>query len=245
MRNDDPHPAADHVVEFEPNTEISLQVPGGVRTTVRLLGDVPDQYIVLRGSGLGGLRFSYGDTVILRYLHAGVVCAFPALVLTMTVAPEHLLFVSYPRADRVRKHPLRSAERLACTLPCRLTHAGVTRAGLVVDLSETGCQCLLRSDAPAADALATATAEAPEVSLQLSVLDEPRQATVAGTVRRNSSGERCLRLGIEFAPRQADLFARMTALLSMAADAQVDHLFDATRAAQGRPHSPSAGAERV
>jgi hypothetical protein len=208
--------AVEPALEIDPDTEVSLQVPGGARTSVRLLGRVPGKYFVLRGSGLRGLRFNYGDSVILRYLHAGVVCAFRTFSLKMTSVPEHLLFVSYPRPQMVRQHSLRSAQRITCTLPARLTLNGVTGTGLVVDLSETGCQYVLPLDVSGANELAEVAGSGQDVELRLlSFSDEPPELALAGKIRRSLGADRRLCLGIEFEQPQAAVYARLADFLSL------------------------------
>jgi hypothetical protein len=211
-----PDHATAPVLEIDPDTELSLQVPGGVRTSVRLLGRVPGKYLVLRGSGLQGLRFSYGDSVILRYLHAGVVCAFRTFSLKMTNVPEPLLFVSYPRPQMVRQHSLRSAQRITCTLPARLMLKGLASTGVVVDLSATGCQYVLPLAASGANELAEAAGSGQDVELRLlSFLDEPPELALAGKIRRSIGVDRRLRLGIEFEQPQAAAYAYMAGLLGL------------------------------
>jgi hypothetical protein len=207
-------------IQIAPDTEVRLQTPGGTRAALQLLGKVEGQYLVLRiirPKSFDTLGFSYGDTVILRYLHAGVVYAFRTLVLNAVHAPEGLLFVAYPQAHAVQHHPLRASDRLPCSLPVNLTLGDTASAALVVDLSQSGCQCVLppSADAGAEDSLENLVAQ--RVQLQLHGLGEG-ELTLAGAVRRHVIGERSQRLGVEFDEPQADFFSRVANLLRLAAD---------------------------
>jgi hypothetical protein len=213
-------PPAKPVIHIAPDTEVRLQAPGGTRAALQLLGKVEGQYLVLRiirPKSFDTLGFSYGDTVILRYLHAGVVYAFRTLVLNAVHAPESLLFVAYPQAHAVQHHPLRASDRLPCSLPVSLILGSTVSTALVVDLSQSGCQCVFPLSSDAADEGTPDELAGQEVRLQLYGFGDEGLA-LTGTVRRSAVGGQSLRLGIEFDEPQADFFSRVADLLRLAAD---------------------------
>lgn len=198
-----------------PGTKISLEAAGGNRVNVSLLGMVANSYVVLREvpaqSGLMDFNLIYGDKVILRFLHEGTATGFRSYVLNMVKEPERLLFVAYP--SEIQRSALRRADRIKCALPAQMAMNGELYAGMLADISETGCQCVLRrGDLPDleddADLIET------QVDVAAPGLDG-EMIELSGTVQRVLKDERRLRLGIRFDEAKAELFKELNEAFSL------------------------------
>jgi c-di-GMP-binding flagellar brake protein YcgR len=199
-------------VNLLPGAAISLQSAGGARVNVRLLGVVQDAYIALRDvparHGLMEFSLGYGESVVVRYLHEGAAVGFRSYVLNSLREPERLLFVAYPR--EIQQHALRQADRIRCTFPCQLSVGSEVAAAVMVDLSETGCQCAIRRRAGMTFGSETLLGE--PVVVQLVRLDG-EQTSLRGVVRRAVEDEQAIRVGIQFESAQPALFAEMADVL--------------------------------
>jgi c-di-GMP-binding flagellar brake protein YcgR len=189
-----------------PGTTISLEAAGGARLPVRLLGVVSGSYLALRDvpARHGNMDFTlnYGEKVVLRYLHEGTVTGFRSYVLNMVKEPERLLFVAYP--SEVQHYALRRADRIKCTLPSQLFVRGAQYRAVIADLSETGCQCIIRRHAD------QGLEDGHELMGEAVELDAPgldaTQIQLDGTIRRVSADPQALRVGIQFNTPQTALF---------------------------------------
>ncbi len=216
MHIEETAPNPQGLLEIALDAEVSVQLRGGNRIPTRLLGKLAAQYLVLRGNrgSLDGIKLDYGESVIVRYLHEGVVYAFRSFVLHMALKPEKLIFLAYPQAG-LQRHSLRQAQRLACTLPCRINLDEEPRLGLLVDLSATGCQVVLPNEEGHDAAQHAERVLLQEVDLQVADVDGEGAVNVAGTIRRSEADERRLRIGIEFSRPQVDFFQRIAHLLRL------------------------------
>lgn len=201
-----------------PGTKISLETAGGNRVNVSLLGIVANAYVVLRElpvrSGLMDFSLRYGEQVVLRFLHEGTATGFRSYVLNMVREPERLLFVAYP--VEVQRLPLRQADRVKCTLPAQIALNGELFVGILADMSETGCQYVLRnSDLAELDE----GVDLIEVEVDISAPGmDGDMVGLSGTVQRAMRDERRLRLGIQFEERQSELFNGLKAAISLLED---------------------------
>lgn len=192
-----------------PGTKISLEAAGGNRVNVSLLGMVANSYVVLREvpaqHGLMDFNLIYGDKVILRYLHEGTATGFRSYVLNMVREPERLLFVAYP--SEIQRSALRRADRVRCALPAQIALDGELFTGMLADISETGCQCVLRrSD------LSELDDDTDLMELQVDVAApglDGEMIELSGTVQRVLKDERRLRLGIRFDEARPALFSEL------------------------------------
>lgn len=195
-------------MKIRPETKAILEAAAGAKVSARLLGSVDGAYLVLRElpATYGNMDFilRYGEQVVLRFLQEGTIIGFRTYVLNMVKEPERLLFVAYPK--EVQRYALRRADRIKCTLPCQLYVLGVQLPGIVADLSETGCQCVIRrrpeleQDWGDCQELAGEPVEIEAVGLNKDMLQ------LFGTVRRVVVDEQALRLGIQFEVFQTELF---------------------------------------
>lgn len=203
------------IMNILPGTKISLETVGGNRVNVTLLGMVANAYVVLREvparSGLMDFSLNYGEQVVLRFLHEGTATGFRSYVLNMVREPERLLFVAYP--TEIQRLPLRRADRVKCTLPAQIALNGELFIGVLADMSETGCQYVLRnSDLTELDD----GVDLIEVEVDISAPGmDGEMVGLSGTVQRALRDERRLRLGIQFEERQSELFNELKDALNL------------------------------
>ncbi len=84
-----------------------------------------------------------GDTLRVKYVCSDDVFGFDTRVLTMIKDPDRLLFLEYP--DEVESCNIRSRPRIECYLPVEvvLEDDVTTRKGVVLNINERGCMCLV------------------------------------------------------------------------------------------------------
>lgn len=117
------------------------------RTSAVVLGYDPDQFLILKllGQKIHELsKLFKGNTVILRYIHEGVVYGFECQSLGSVTTPERLLFANYPTivaTQNLRQHP-----RQKCALPATVVIEEQEYPAACLDLSKGGAQ--LRFVAP-------------------------------------------------------------------------------------------------
>lgn len=192
-----------------PGAAVQVQLGRGPRLGVRLLALVPEQYLLFHGLSRE-LMTQYapntGDSLLVRYFYEGTAYAFRSYLLNVVQTPEPLLFVAYPRV--VELCAMRAAERVACTLPCRLRLAGPVCNALLVDISLGGARVTVR---PAGDWSAASFTKAVgrRVELGVQVPEQEGCAWVGGIVRRADRDGRRVSLGLQFEDSQEALFQQL------------------------------------
>ncbi|MEA5090158.1 flagellar brake protein [Solidesulfovibrio sp.] len=84
--------------------------------------------------------------VIARYLHEGTVIGFSAKVIKWIQVPFPLIFLTYP--PRLESMDLRRHKRVSCCFPGQARLGEASLAGMVLDLSLSGCQFSTIVDGP-------------------------------------------------------------------------------------------------
>jgi len=194
----------------------SLQITGpnsGMRIKAKLAGMVKDRCLIVQAVGLEGsgrLRrlFSYGDPLLVRYLHDGVIFGFRTFVSGTVVEPLPLVFLNWP--ERVEAHSVRQSRRLDTFIPCHLKLQGTGHDASIIDISAGGCQVVLVRSAGVA---APDPEHAPQVELRIPTTDEETPRQIEGVVRRCHADQSRIELGIQFQTEQLALYQKLTALL--------------------------------
>lgn len=188
------------------------------RVRAEVLGAVPDAYIALRyvyGSPksrtLGFLNLRAEDSLILRFMHEGVVYGFRTAVSRLVTDPDYLVFVRYPRF--IEQVSVRRERRMSCRMPCLVTlDSGVARPGLMLDVSSAGCRVIAQ--------LNQAEAVPPEgfpVTVTLALPDQAEPLHAVGEVRRLTGDEEGRgALGIAFNHEQRKLCSALERYLWLA-----------------------------
>lgn len=194
----------------------TVQITGptsGIRIKASLAGMVKGRCLILQIAGVessGDLRrlFSYGDALLVRYLHEGVIFGFRTFVSGTVVEPLPLVFLNWP--ERIEAHSVRQSRRLDTFIPCSLNLQGERHEASIVDISAGGCQVVvLRSTGIAVPD----PEQAPPVQLHIPSASEAEPRQMEGTVRRCHADPARLELGIQFQEEQVALYEQLTALL--------------------------------
>jgi hypothetical protein len=91
-----------------------------------------------------------GHAVTGLFFAAGTAVGFQSTITALLKKPAWLLFVKYPSSlEKIRN--LRSSNRVECNLPCTLLALFNLKqySGTIVDITASGCKCLLTSIPPA------------------------------------------------------------------------------------------------
>lgn len=90
-------------------------------------------------------------SIIIRYLFKGSVYGFRSSVLNAISIPSALLFVTYP--ELIEGFNFRANPRFECILPAEATFGSKTFETVIVDISQDGCRCVIKTDSLDKDAL--------------------------------------------------------------------------------------------
>ncbi len=142
-----------------PGTKMLLEVAGyDEKLPTVCVGHVRGRFVIVQmpghaESGRDALfqMLAPDNATIVRYLHEGTVVGFPARIIKWIQLPFPLLFLTYPA--RLESHDLRKHRRISCCLPGRARIRDAAAAGMILDLSLSGCQfSVLRDEqVPAVD----------------------------------------------------------------------------------------------
>ncbi len=113
---------------------------GDPRFKCRYLGMKPGEFLILQMPGVPGLREKLISrcNLILRFLISGKIYGFRSTVLSHTLRPAPLLFISFPSA--LETVNLRKSERIETFIECEAEIDDQIVRGVVLDLSAEGCK---------------------------------------------------------------------------------------------------------
>lgn len=189
-----------HRLAIELGTEVLIESPrvaGKLKSA--LVGMIPNQCLILRApelSQIGPLHtlFPDGESIVARYLYEGTVFGFRSSVLGTIIDPVHLIFLSSPSS--VQEHNIRASQRLDCFIPCLVGVYGKEGEGTILDISKTGCQCLVRTGTIGDVALEVGKNTAASLRFRLPGVEQDER--IQGHVRRAMRDELRVSLGISF-----------------------------------------------
>lgn len=129
-------------------TQLQIKV-GGVEERLKsvLIGMEVDEYLVMIApvsTTFGSItqKFYEGNKITVQYLHGGTVFGFYSKIIGAINSPRKLLFVEYPNS--VEKRNVRTSKRVDCLLPATIEIHKKAHRGVIRDISEGGCLCLIR-----------------------------------------------------------------------------------------------------
>ncbi|HKJ09481.1 MAG TPA: flagellar brake protein [Gammaproteobacteria bacterium] len=186
----------DKGVRIEPGTAVQIEIDGvATRLQSTVVGISPGRFLIvtLPNSNVSIQSKLYrGNAVVLRYLYEGSAIAFQSTLLAATSEPAKLLFLGCPKV--VAERSLRAEHRIDCRLPARLSANDQECPAIVLDLSMTGVNCVLR---PAGDCPSTPARDA-AVMLHLQLPGYGGELPLQGTVRGSGEDRDPAGIGIEF-----------------------------------------------
>lgn len=199
LANDTVEPTLDipNAIQIDTGVTVQLHFHGDdARHHGTVVGMDPDRFLIVKlhdSTMLDLSKLFQGNSVIVRYLHNGVVHGFESQSRGHITSPDRLLFVSYPVI--VATQELRRQKRTACLLPATMRHADNEAVGRLCDLSVAGA--LFNIALPDADASFPENQTEFELEFLLPGSAEPlaTQATVRNQNRQDRPG---YSLGVEF-----------------------------------------------
>jgi hypothetical protein len=175
--------------------------PAGLdyRLTTHVVGMEPRSYLIVRLSSLGMdahhvYPHLYKDNEIKLFIaNEGMLLGYRSAILAFNAAPYRHLYIAYPNEGE--SFTLREHDRYQCHLPAVLQGQGHNLAGMVIDVSMSGCRVCL--DPPEED-----TSFAPAVGnptrLTFSLLSRDNAGSVDCEVRNVGRAKGKLVLGLRF-----------------------------------------------
>ncbi len=129
-------------------TQLQIKI-GGVEERLKsvLVGMEVDEYLVMiapvsKTFGSITQKFYEGNKITVQYLHGGTVFGFYSKIIGAINSPRKLLFVEYPNS--VERRHVRASKRVDCLLPATIEIHKKAHKGVIRDISEGGCLCLIR-----------------------------------------------------------------------------------------------------
>ncbi|MGE4538857.1 MAG: flagellar brake protein [Desulfovibrio sp.] len=189
-----------------PGTKVLLEIAGlEEKLATTCVGHQRGRFVIVQMPSItetsrdGLYPMLYPDnTVIARYLHEGSVVGFSSRLIKYIQIPFPLIFLTYP--TNLESRDLRKHKRIACCLPGYMKHGDVTVAGLLRDVSISGCQFSFPREAaaqqPAIDAL---------VELSCELIGSNAKATLPCAVKRVLPSARRVDLGLKFREVPSDI----------------------------------------
>lgn len=149
------------------------------------------------------------NTVIVRYLHEGLVVGFSARVIKYIQVPFPLLFLTAPR--RLESHALRKHKRVSCCLPGNIRLGDAVIPGMLTDVSISGCQFSFPYEGPAPDLPIDAA-----VDLTCDLLASNDNGTLHCIVKRAATSANKMDIGLKFKAMSEPARESLTAYLDIA-----------------------------
>ncbi|EHJ49417.1 type IV pilus assembly PilZ [Solidesulfovibrio carbinoliphilus subsp. oakridgensis] len=181
-----------------PGTKMLLEVAGyGDKLATACVGHARGRFVVVQmpGQADSGRDALYqmlapDNAAIVRYLHEGTVVGFSARIIKWIQVPFPLVFLTYPA--RLESHDLRRHPRVSCCLPGKAGLGGAAVAGMILDLSLSGCQFSVLHDEKT-----PAVAIDDKVGLSCALFGAPSPELSCSVKRVALSGRR-LEIGLKF-----------------------------------------------
>jgi len=184
-------------ISVELGTQMQLEfesIKGRFNSTV--VGMDPPAYLILKPSGDASrvaAKLYKGNTVVVRYIHAGSVYGFQSTTLGTIAEPVRLVFIAYPKI--VAEHNIRTDKRIECVLPATVTVGEEALEAVILDVSQGGCRLSL-SEPPADSGIRVGS----ELAIAFALPGIEGRLEVEGKVRNVRQDERGLELGVQFEP---------------------------------------------
>lgn len=175
-----------------------------------MVGMMQNQYLIVdmpKGGPAVKNKFFEGNTVLVRYLHAGAIFAFESHVLGVVEKPVRLVFLSYPQI--VSRQELRQEERMECYLNAAADLGqGQLVNGAILDISPSGCRFAGKvKSRPSVEVGA-------EVVVGIKLGDGEKARRCPGTLRSLSQSNGMMIMGVQFQDLDEDSHVRIRTLVA-------------------------------
>ncbi|MFZ5811548.1 MAG: flagellar brake protein [Thermodesulfobacteriota bacterium] len=185
-------------MNIEMGTKVQLEFSGSEeRVCGVLVGLYPDGYLILYVPFTTSMKKKARkkNVVTARYVHAGTVYGFRAMVMNYIVDPASLLFLEYP--PHVEILELRKEPRIPCLFPASLHREGEPPlTAIISDISPSGCRVSLRGAGRAPDDGRFAPGE--RIKLEFYAIEEKNSYSIFTHVTNAFCQSGVLHLGLRF-----------------------------------------------
>ncbi len=133
-------------VSFAVGTELQLEIEGvAQRLKGYLVGIVQGKSLIVDAPFINNIKTKLfeGNGIVVRYLYEGTIYGFESSLMGVTFQPLKIIFVSYPKI--IESHDLRSKKRIGVFLPAEFIIENNKYKGMILDVSETGCRCQIKT----------------------------------------------------------------------------------------------------
>ncbi|MFZ0727820.1 MAG: flagellar brake protein [Desulfobacterales bacterium] len=184
-------------LDLEPGTELSL-VAEGLKGPLKsnYIGKKEHQYIVIAPpSHPGGskIKLLQSGRITIKYSFKENVLQFSSRVIAVTHEPLTLLLLEYPTA--VEKLESRSHKRITCFISANIFINNETKAGVIKNISKSGCCCIFDAAANRDNALQRED----DITMSFSFPGIIDRQEVLGKIKAIQNNGRQLEVRIEFA----------------------------------------------
>ncbi len=132
-------------INIEMGTSLLLNIEGiEGKLKSYLIGLIPSEFMIIKAPiGYSGIKEKLfeGNKVTVRYIQHGQAYGFESFIMTVVTKPKTMLILSYPTT--INTVSLRKTERYDCYIPCVLEIEGQDFTGTIMDISLSGCRCLI------------------------------------------------------------------------------------------------------
>jgi hypothetical protein len=196
---------------------LKIQIEGTKsRLTSELIGVEKGEYLVIKMppvqfmDNLSNVLYK-GNSIIVRYIHKGIVYGFKSHISHFITNPAKLIFIEYP--NRIESHELRAHKRLDCYLPANVKITDSTRDGTITDISREGYHIVIEK-AKVANSLLLQVDNEIGVSFQLPGVAE--KLTVEGRQKNIKQDNDNVGIGAEFSNMNHEVQDRLYNFLATA-----------------------------
>lgn len=202
----------------EPGSQMMLQFEGiEDRLKSILVGLEPSSYLIIRAPlFVDRSMLQEGKPVIVRYVYCGSVYGFRTSIISSIRRPFPLLFLAYPGS--VEKFNLRKKVRVSCHIPGAMTFNSENLAGLILDISESGCRFV--GKAPKVEA-AVQVAAGDEIEISFPLLGLEGLQIFRAKARTISQDRETISVGMEFLEMEPEMSNRIVQYVESVSDYDV------------------------
>ena len=177
-------------------TQLQIEIEGvSLRFKSTLIGMVFNKCLIMDAPFANTIKTKLfqGNKIVVRFMYEGTVFGFESELMQAISDPIKAIFVSYPKI--IARHELRSQKRIESFLPSELMIKNKMHRGVILDISEKGCRCLIK--ASEGEKLPSITLdEQIVVKFQLPGVED--KMAISGIVKNLQRDDKELHLGIKF-----------------------------------------------
>ncbi len=177
-------------------TQLQIEIEGvSSRFKSTLIGMVFNKCLIMDAPFANTIKTKLfqGNKIVVRFMYEGTVFGFESELIKDISNPIKALFVSYPKI--IARHELRSQKRIGSFLPSELMIKNKMHRGVILDINERGCRCLIK--ASGGEKLPGITLEGDLViTFHLPGIED--KMAISGIVKNLQRDDQELHLGIKF-----------------------------------------------